>query len=206
MTLTATRRLVPLALALPLALSACGSDRTAQTYQPRTPQDSVNASVGDLQIRNARVLPPPDGEAWPLGSDALVSLAVANDGGAPDRLTGGTSDVAAAVVLRQAGQVATAVSFPPRALAGLDVVLVLKGITRELRAGDYVGVSLSFAQSGTSDLRLPVAVGDLPAARSTTRPERPFEEKEEGSEEAGEPTGAVVEGGGGATAEASPEG
>ena len=49
---------------LPLALTACGSSQTPNTYEERPTVDAANASMGDLEVRNLHIEPPVGGSTW----------------------------------------------------------------------------------------------------------------------------------------------
>ena len=157
-------RAAGVALSLVLGLSACGSGLNAQTYQQRATSDSTNEAVGALAIRHIRILPPTDGEPYAVGSDARVGLTVVNEGATADRLTTVTSDAADRVeVLGPNGQPATLATDPNTATSGF--VLLLRGLTRELRPGQYVQMELTFADNGAQSMLIPVEVTGTPGPR-----------------------------------------
>ena len=204
-------RTAGVAVALALGLSGCGAGLRAQTYQERSSSDSTNEAIGALAIRNIRVLPPTGAVAYPAGSDARVGLVVVNEGAEADRLTTVTSDAAARVeVLAPDGRPGTLTSQPNTATSGF--VLVLRGLTRELRPGQYVQMELTFAENGTETMLVPVEVTGTPGPKregyeigeTDSSGEVIVEEegaKGEGGEEAGPEGGEEIEGAAGTEAE-----
>lgn len=157
-------RTAGVAVALALGLSGCGAGLRAQTYQERSSSDSTNEAIGALAIRNIRVLPPTGAVAYAAGSDARVGLVVVNEGAEADRLTTVTSDAAARVeVLGPDGRPGTLTS--PASTATSGFVLVLRGLTRELRPGQYVQMELTFAENGTETMLVPVEVTGTPGPK-----------------------------------------
>ena len=71
---------------LPLALSACGAERDAQTYQERSQADASNTAVGVLALRGVAILPPEDDRTYAAGEDAEVVFTVTNNDDQDDRL------------------------------------------------------------------------------------------------------------------------
>jgi hypothetical protein len=71
----------------PVVLSACGAGQTPQTALEQRDKTGVRAQVGDLSIRGV-TLAYPDGGSYAAGSDAELQIAIANDGGQDDTLTG----------------------------------------------------------------------------------------------------------------------
>jgi hypothetical protein len=71
----------------PVVLSACSAGQTPQTALEQRDKTGVRAQVGDLAIREV-MLAYPDGGSYASGSDAELQIAIANDGGQDDTLTG----------------------------------------------------------------------------------------------------------------------
>ena len=157
-------RTAGVAVALALGLSGCGAGLRAQTYQERATSDATNEAIGALAIRHLRVLPPTATETYGIGSDARVGLIVVNEGAEADRLTTVTSDAAARVeVLGPNGRPGTLTTQPNTATSGF--VLVLRGLTRALRPGQYVQMELTFAENGSKTMLVPVEVTGTPGPR-----------------------------------------
>jgi copper(I)-binding protein len=83
-----------LTAAAALTLSACSSGQVTQTSTKVSSVQGVNATIGDIAIRNAAVAFPADG-AWRKGSAPDLSLRLVNTGSKADRLIGVSSTVAA---------------------------------------------------------------------------------------------------------------
>ena len=155
---------------LPLALTACGAGRSPETYQERPTVDAANASMGDLEVRNAHVQPP-TGDAAELaaGEDATLTMSVVNVGEAPDRLTSVSSDAATSVQLVDgSGDPIDRLDVPGLGAVGeQDFAIRLGGLTQALRPGQHVDVTVTFVRAGRKTLTVPVAVYTSPAPRPT---------------------------------------
>ena len=160
-----------------LAVAGCGASLEAQTYAPRTMVDATNASLGDLEVRNLRVEPPSGGIALQEGSDAPVTLVLTNRGPQDDVLVSATSPDADEVVLLTDGA-PSQITVPARGSTQGSASLILRGLTSELLAGEYVEMTLRFEQAGAVEALVPVA--------TTGRTTREVFTGEPGSEE-GEP-------------------
>lgn len=144
-----------LAVATAMSVSACGASLDAQTYQERNNAESSNTGVGQLAIRDVAVEPPRSYEGYEIGDDAPVKITVTNAGPEDDRLVEVTSSAAGEVVVL-AGDEEGDLVVPGRGSTGSFVTLELRGLTRTLRPGEYVDLSLRFADNGTVDLVAPV--------------------------------------------------
>lgn len=162
----APRRLAPglMAAATAALLSACGASLDAQTYQERNNAESTNAATGALALRNIYVEALPSGKLYEVGTDATVSLTVTNAGTEPDRLVAVTSSAAQEVVV-VAGDDTRTLVVPPLGSTGSTLELELRGLTRPLRAGEFVDLEFRFAKNGSTKVLAPVAttgVADRP--------------------------------------------
>lgn len=159
---TTAARTAALALALGLGLTACGSGLRAQTYQERATSDSTNEAVGALSVRHLRVLPPTGGAGtYPVGSTARVALVLVNDGSEDDRLVGVTTDAASSVAVVGPTKDLVVPAQGVTSSYGFD----LRGLTRELRPGQYVEMELTFAENGSETLLVPIEVTGTPGPR-----------------------------------------
>lgn len=140
------------------ALTGCGTGMQAQTYQQNGRQDSAVADIDQLVIRNLHVQGPAAG-VIPAGGEAVLTGSFINRGTAADRLRDITSDLATTVTLTLDGQPVTGIEVPAQGAAGTWTA-VLSGLTREVRAGEYIPVTLTFATNGQTKLRVPVQTGD----------------------------------------------
>ena len=169
-----SRRTLPVTtvalLATVAALAGCGAGQSSQTYQPRTAADSTNASVGSLALRNLAIAPPSTGIALLAGGDAVLTGTFVNEADKADKLLSATTDVAPTVELQQAGAVVADIPVPALGLSSGEASLVLRGLTRTLRPGDYVTVTLAFAENGRKDVSVPVR-NDFSRPREDPSPE-----------------------------------
>ncbi len=160
--------------ALPLGVAACGASRDAQTYQEKSQADATNTAVGTLAVRGLAVLPPEQGRSYPAGTDAEAVLVVANNSDEPDTLEEVTTDAASSVEILVQNRPAT-LEVPSLGSTRNTARLRLVGLTDELREGEYVTMTLRFANNGTIEVPVPVAVSG--------RTDRPVYTAEEGSDE-----------------------
>lgn len=147
-----------LAAALTAGLTGCGTGLQAQTYKEKGRQDFASVDLDRLAVRDLHLLAPSNGTIPAGGSATLVGVVV-NRGGATDRLRDVSTDAATGVALQVDGKPATGVALPPGSAASTWTA-VLSGLTRPLRAGDYITVTLTFADAGRTTLDVPVQNGD----------------------------------------------
>jgi copper(I)-binding protein len=135
-----------------IALSACAAGTDAVTNQSRTTTNSVTSALGAITLSNVYLAGPAD-----TGSSAQLVSALFNGGQAPDSLVSLSSPVAAGArppansTLTPGGG---AVFLPNGAAPTLD------GLKRDLRVGQTVPVTFTFARAGSLTLDVPV---ELPA-------------------------------------------
>lgn len=140
-----------------LGLSACGAGLDAQTYQERNQAGSTDTAVGSLAIRNVAIEPPSRGDVLEEGDDATATITVTNASPEDDRLVEVTSDAADEVVVLDDGEEGD-LTVPGLGSTGSLVTLELRGLTREVRTGEYIAMTLRFADNGTSEILVPVAL------------------------------------------------
>ncbi|HLZ37852.1 MAG TPA: copper chaperone PCu(A)C, partial [Mycobacteriales bacterium] len=149
------------------ALVGCEAGMNAQTAQQYGPVDAATARAQALRIQNA-FLAPPTGSALAAGSDARLFFTVVNPTDDDDRLV--RVDAREARTARLSGAVVVpahtlvTVGSPPR-------TVTLAGLSRQLRPGQTLDVTLAFARAGTVSLTVPVELKEGPAA--TIVPETP---------------------------------
>ncbi len=159
------RRLAPLAgLAAALLLAGCGAGQGAQTYQSKAGGDSTNEDVGAIAVRNLAVSAPDSGTVLRQGSDAPVTVTLANSSTAPDTLVSATSPAAANVEIVGPS---SSLTVPARGTTGSGYSLLLQGLTRDLDTGTYISLTLTFAQNGSKEMLVPVQVTPEGAPRPT---------------------------------------
>ncbi|MCW2601021.1 MAG: LpqE protein [Frankiales bacterium] len=147
------------ALALSAAvLSACGTGLQAQTYKETGSENGASTTFGGVAVRNLHVTPPPTGSVITTASQAVLSGVLINESAAEDSLVRASSDAAGTATLMEGAKPATSVSIPPA--SPVTVSITLSGLTKELRAGDYVTVTLEFSSAGRTTLQVPVRAGD----------------------------------------------
>jgi len=142
---------------LPLGAAACGAGFDAQTYRERTSADGINVNVGAMAVRNASLKPPSSGAGYKAGADAEVALMLVNQGAETDRLVQASSIEATTVDLLDQGRVVPSLDIPGLGTSGSRSGLVLRGLTSEVRPGEYVELTLRFARNGEVRLQVPVA-------------------------------------------------
>jgi copper(I)-binding protein len=158
-------------------LAGCGVGRTPQTYLERGLGDATNTGVGAVELRNISLVPPDGGDVHEEGSDVPVTLTITNSSDRADQLVAVTTDAAEEVeIVTESG--AENAQIPAFGSTGGEVTLLLKELTAPVRTGEFVSMTFRFADSGTVEALIPVAL--------TGMTDRPVYTGEEGSEE-GEP-------------------
>jgi copper(I)-binding protein len=89
----------------PVVLSACGAGQTPQTSLEQRDKVGAMAKVGDISLREV-TLAYPDGGSYAAGSDAELQMAIVNDGGQDDTLTGITGQGFSGAVFTDASSAA----------------------------------------------------------------------------------------------------
>ena len=141
-----------------VVLTGCGTGLNPGTYQQNGRQDSAVADLDPLVLRNVHVQGPTDG-VIPAGGEAVLTGTFLNQGSTPDRLRDVSSELATTVTLTLDGQPVTGIPVPPGGAVGTWTA-VLSGLTRQVRAGEYIPVTLTFATSGRTTLNVPVQTAD----------------------------------------------
>ncbi|WP_238153717.1 copper chaperone PCu(A)C [Streptomyces xinghaiensis] len=128
-----------------MTLAGCDSPQ----FQHNSP--GANVRAGAMLIRYAHIAEPPDGP-WKPGDDAPLYVWLYNEGRTVDRLLGGETRAARSVEIVTAdGSPRGPVEVPPRTLVELEddrPHLLLRGLGKEVRGGDYVRVTLRFERAG----------------------------------------------------------
>ena len=130
------------------ALTGCGAGQQAQTYKTHT-YEFVNADQGDIAIRGLAI--DTDASGLAKGGTARVTGSFVSQGKTDDSLVSATSPDASGV--QSEGSSAIAVPAGRRASTW---ALVLTGLTRDIRPGNYVELTLNFQQAGRTTVRVPV--------------------------------------------------
>ena len=157
-----SRRPVALAVTAVLSavtLSACGTGLQAQTYKERRPYESTNAELDRLALRNLALEAVSEEEGAPEGGGALLTGVIVNEGEQDDALVAVQTDIARDIQLvSEAG--APQLDVPAGRSTGTEWQVQLSGLTREVRVGEYVSVTLEFAKAGRTTVQVPVRAGD----------------------------------------------
>ncbi|MEO6204203.1 MAG: copper chaperone PCu(A)C [Mycobacteriales bacterium] len=173
-----SRSLVPISLSaalLAVGLAGCGAGLDPETYRERPTVDAALASVGELDLRNVSINPPPAGDAeLPAGGTATARLSVINLGERPDVLVSVTSPAATTVeLLDAAGAVVPNVPIGGlQALGPSDFTVRLSGLIEPLRPGHSVDMTFTFTNNGRKTLLVPLRVYTVPEPAPSENPFR----------------------------------
>lgn len=178
---SAVRRLgIAVALAASLLTAACAAGRHAQTSEERPTLDGTYASIGKIGLRGL-ALEAPTGPNYPAGSSVAVRLVLVNSSSGSsaksDTLVGISSPAfsgwAAYPTLAQAqvatGGATTAVPIGPGQRVSWGVpdatgALQLTGSKQPLYPGTTVPVTFRFADAGSVQVAVPIALSGSPAS------------------------------------------
>jgi hypothetical protein len=142
------------AVALIPALAGCEAGNNAPTLMFHYPTDAAGTAVGDLSIRNVFVLGAPLGRDLATGDSASIFLALVNTG-APDKLIKITASGTAASVTLPGGGIPV-IDGHPVFYSGPMPQIVLHDLTRPLRSGSDIALTLIFQNAGRVNLQVPV--------------------------------------------------
>ncbi|RBY83856.1 hypothetical protein DQ238_02000 [Geodermatophilus sp. TF02-6] len=143
-------------LVAPAVLAGCGGADQGQTSGP-----GVEASVGDMELRNIRLDNPPGG-IYEIGSAALLGVAMVNTGGEDDQLVGVSGpDFSGAVVDENPESSDPGITIPAGQTVFTDgpdgPVLVLVHIDETLRSSQSLPVTFTFERAGEVTVDAPVS-------------------------------------------------
>jgi copper(I)-binding protein len=155
----------PLLAALAVAglLAGCGTGLEARTYTETGRTDGATADVGGrtgIAVRHLHVDGPTLGSTFDRGGSVELAGGLVNNGTTADSLVGATSDVAASTVLLVDDRPVSAIPVPALGSAGTAWRIELYPLQRQLRGGQFITVTLSFARAGRVTLQVPVHAGD----------------------------------------------
>jgi copper(I)-binding protein len=156
------------AVALIPVVAGCEAGNNAPTLDFHYPTDAAGTAVGDLSIRNVFVLGGPIGRDLTKGESASVFLALINTG-APDKLIKISAPGTAASVTLPAGGIPVVLGHPVY-YAGPMPRVVLRDLTRPLKSGSDIVLTLVFQKAGPVTLHVPV----LPRANQYATLEPPL--------------------------------
>lgn len=146
------RAILILAVAVP-ATAACGAGLNATTSKFYAPGDGVSRVQNDIRVLNALVVASPPG-----GSDATISMVIANSGGQPDTIKSIDAGPAGRVEIQGAKEIPAkgALGFGGQSATSTAVVRGFSG-----KAGEFVSLRIELERNGTiSDLRTIIAPPD----------------------------------------------
>lgn len=156
---TATGRLLlgagVLALLIP-AIAGCEAGDDAPTLQFHSASSGAQAVVNDIRISNVFVLGAPAGSTVPSGSSAGLFLSIYNGGTSSDTLERVTAPGWAASITLSGGPVALPANAAPVNLTGPQPEAVLENLSKTLRGGSTLPVTLQFAHAGAVTLQVPI--------------------------------------------------
>jgi copper(I)-binding protein len=155
---------VLLAGALTLGLSACGAGFEANTYDARNLDDATNTDIGRIALRNVYLASPDKGILHEQGSDARLQLAISNTGEQADRLVDISTDAASDAQILLDGRKLSSLEVPAGGLSDPELEVELTGLTRDLRSGEFLLVTVRFERAGEKTFEVPVG--------SPTNPEK----------------------------------
>lgn len=159
-----------------LLVAGCGAGQITQTDTQVAAINGTSAGVGTIAIRNAEVAyPESDGTSpavYPPNSDAQTTMWLVNEGHDADELVSARTDAASNVAITGSRTVPgqrTLVLGPNEPATGDPVTgdpirgaLTLEGLTRQLRPGEMVEITLTFRDAGQVTFEMPVTVPDEP--------------------------------------------
>lgn len=171
---------VMLAAVAAVALAGCSAGQITQTDTQLAAVNGEQGAVGQLQISNA-TLAYPEGETryWAKGSDVPLSMSIANNGPADDRLELVSSPLSEEITISgdkvlTARRALTVGGAPAESFGEADAEsnsgevgnakIVLTGIKQDLFPGQVVRITLNFRDAGSVQLRVPIAVPTEPRA------------------------------------------
>jgi copper(I)-binding protein len=159
-----SRRLVNVAALVVGAalLSACGTGLGAKTYTESGRSDSGDATLGDIAIRNVHVDEPAAAASNVVaaGGEATVSGVLVNSGTEDDALVGASSPAATSTRLKEGSADAADVPVLAKRTSTTTWTIVLSGVTEQLRAGQFISVTLNFKNAGHTTIQVPVRAAD----------------------------------------------
>ncbi|RBY83795.1 hypothetical protein DQ238_01645 [Geodermatophilus sp. TF02-6] len=133
-----------------LLAASGGTAACAEGTHTRAPQ--VQASVGDVEMRDIKLAPPPEG-VYEVGSAARLEFAVVNKGRAEERLIGVSGpDFQGVVVEGTPGSEPLSIPIAPGETVfsgdSGEFVLVITGIDSTLRTAQSLPVTFTYADAG----------------------------------------------------------
>jgi copper(I)-binding protein len=144
-----------LALLIP-AIAGCEAGDNAPTLEYHSASSGAQKNVGDLRITNMFVLGAPSGSTVASGSSAGLFLSIYNGGDSSDTLEKVSAPGWAPSVTLSGGPVALPANASPVNLTGPQPEVVLENLSKPLRGGSTLSVTLQFAHAGAVTLPVPI--------------------------------------------------
>ncbi|WP_019814714.1 copper chaperone PCu(A)C [Saccharomonospora saliphila] len=154
-----------------LLVAGCAAGQITQTDTQVASINGARAEVGDIAVRNAELAYPSESGAdlYRAGTDAGAQMWLVNEGLRGDRLVSIESDAASRVVVEGSRRVpaegtlvlSRAESVPEQQVK-TNATLTFAGLTRQLRPGEQIEVTLTFREAGRVSFEMPVTVPDQP--------------------------------------------
>jgi copper(I)-binding protein len=149
-----------------IALAACSQQASGASASfevgtaaaPTTAPDATTTEIANLMdIVNARIPAPAKGS-----TTTQLEVTLADTGATPDALQSASSPVASSVVFTSNGHTIPQISIPVANGVFLSTGppypdrILLNGLHQQLRAGQTVAITLTFAHAGRTTLQVPV--------------------------------------------------
>lgn len=145
-----------LALLIP-AIAGCEAGDNAPTLEFHSASSGAQRNVGDIRITNMFVLGAPTDSTVPAGSSAGLFLSIYNGGTSSDTLESVSAPGWASSVTLSGGPVALPANAAPVNLTGPQPEVVLENLSKPLRGGSVLTLTLVFAHAGTvTDVPVPI--------------------------------------------------
>lgn len=150
-----------------LLVTGCAAGQITQTDTQELAINGTSAQLGEIAIRNAEFSYPTAEEAavFRPGSDADVTMSIINEGRMSDELISARSDAASDVVIEgereiAAGHVLMLDSERPLPDDVAKGELTLQGLTKTLRSGENIELTLTFQDAGEVTFEVPMRTPD----------------------------------------------
>lgn len=140
-------------------LAGCEAGNGAPVLEFHPAANGAAGSTDSLTVSDAFILGGSNGQPLPAGGSASMFLSIYNGGSAADKLLGVDTAGAAKSVQLTGGTI----PIPAQEMTDLEgpqPKVVLRGLSKKLMAGTTVEVLLSFQNSGSVELSVPVEARD----------------------------------------------
>lgn len=159
-------------------LASCSTGQITQTDTQLAAVNGDGAAVGQLRVSNVVLAYPEDDQrVWVKGSDVPLTMSIVNNGESDEELSSVSSPISRDVALEGDttikahkaltvdGGTAKAPNPPGGEIEAGEVgtaTVTLRNINQDLFPGQVATVTLTFADAGTVDLRVPIEAPDEP--------------------------------------------